>query len=247
MKVSLFIPCYMDQLYPNVAMATLTLLEKLGCEVSYPMNQTCCGQPMANTGCSSDTKATAAHFIDVFKGSDYIVCPSGSCVSMVREHYTGLVPDSAEVNKLRESTYELCEFLVDVLKVENIEAEFNHKVGLHQSCHGLRELRLGSCSEQMVDKFSKAETLLKMVKGIELVQPERPDECCGFGGTFAVAEKDVSCLMGEDRINDHEQAGAEVIVGYDSSCLMHMGGISSRQKRNLKFMHIAEILNGASA
>ena len=246
MQVSLFIPCYMDQLFPDVAMATLTLLEKLGCKVDYPMNQTCCGQPMANTGCSDDTKATAKHFIDVFKGSDYIVCPSGSCVSMIREHYDGLVPDSEEVNSLRSKTYELCEFLVDVLKVEKIDAEFNHKVGLHQSCHGLRELRLGSCSEQMVDKYSKAETLLRMVKGIVLVQPERPDECCGFGGTFAVAEKDVSCLMGEDRINDHENAGAEVIVGYDSSCLMHMGGISNRQKRKLKFVHIAEILNGAA-
>ncbi|MCM8543489.1 MAG: (Fe-S)-binding protein [Lentisphaeraceae bacterium] len=245
MQVSLFIPCYMDQLYPNVAMATLTLLEKHGCTVSYPMNQTCCGQPMANTGCSTDTKATAKHFIDVFKGADYVVCPSGSCVSMVREHYTGLVPDTEEVNELRSKTYELCEFLTGVLKVEKIDAEFNHKVGLHQSCHGLRELRLGSCSEQMVEKFSKAGELLNMVKGIELVEPERPDECCGFGGTFAVAEKDVSCLMGEDRINDHERAGAEVIVGYDSSCLMHMGGISKRQKRNLKFMHIAEILNGA--
>ena len=246
MKVSLFIPCYMDQLYPDIAMATLTLLEKLGCTVDYPMNQTCCGQPMANTGCSEDAKATAKHFIDVFKGSDYIVCPSGSCVSMVREHYDGLVPDSEEVNSLRSKTYELCEFLVDVLKVEKIDAEFNYKVGLHQSCHGLRELRLGSCSEQMVDKYSKTESLLRMVKGIELVSPERPDECCGFGGTFAVAEKDVSCLMGEDRINDHENAGAEVIVGYDSSCLMHMGGISNRQKRNLKFMHIAEILNGVA-
>lgn len=246
MKVFLFIPCYMDQLYPHVAMATLNLLEKLGCEVVYPMSQTCCGQPMANTGCSDDTKATAKHFIDVFKGSDYIVCPSGSCVSMVREHYTGLVPDTEEVNNLRSKTFELCEFLVDVLKIEKIDAEFNHKVGLHQSCHGLRELRLGSCSEQMVEKYSKAETLLRMVKGLELVEPDRPDECCGFGGTFAVAEKDISCLMGEDRINDHENAGAEVIVGYDSSCLMHMGGISNRQKRNLKFMHIAEILNGAA-
>lgn len=246
MRVSLFIPCYMDQLYPNVAMATLTLLEKLGCTVSYPMDQTCCGQPMANTGCSTDTKATAKHFTEVFKGSEYVVCPSGSCVSMVREHYKGLVPDTDEVNSLRSKTLELCEFLTDVLKVEKVDAEFKHKVGLHQSCHGLRELGLGSCSEQMGGKFSKAETLLKMVKGIELVETERPDECCGFGGTFAVAEKDVSCLMGEDRVLDHEQAGAEVIVGYDSSCLMHMGGLAKRQGKSIRFMHIAEILNGAA-
>ena len=170
MQVALFIPCYMDQMYPHVAMAALNLLEKLGCKVDYPMNQTCCGQPMANTGCSDQTRATALHFIEVFKNAEYIVCPSGSCVSMVREHYNGLVPDSDDVNLLRSRTYELCEFLTDVLKVESLDAEFPYKVGLHQSCHGLRELRLGSCSEQMVDKFSKAESLLKMVQGLELVK-----------------------------------------------------------------------------
>ena len=237
----------MDQMYPHVAMATLNLLEKYGCEVDYPMDQTCCGQPMANTGCIPDTKATAAHYIDVFKYADYIVCPSGSCVSMVRNHYEGVCPDNEVSRKVRENTYELCEFLVDVLKVDKVDAKFPHRVGLHQSCHGLRELNLGSCSEQMVEKFSKAETLLNMVEGLELVDLQRPDECCGFGGTFAVAEKEVSCLMGEDRLTDHEEAGADVMVGYDSSCLMHLNGISSRQKRPLKFFHIAEILAGTSS
>ena len=245
MKVSLFIPCYMDQMYPHVAMATLTLLEKLGCTVDYPMNQTCCGQPMANTGCSDDTKATAAHFLNVFKDAEYIVCPSGSCVSMVREHYDGLVPESA--SELRSKTYELCEFLIDVLKVDSLDANFPHKVGLHQSCHGLRELRMGSCSEQMVDKFSKAEKLLNLVNGLELVQLQRPDECCGFGGTFAVAEKAVSCMMGEDRIRDHKDAGAVVMTGYDSSCLMHMEGLEKRQGNKLRFVHIAEILAGTAS
>ncbi|MCM8538136.1 MAG: (Fe-S)-binding protein [Lentisphaeraceae bacterium] len=246
MKVSLFIPCYMDQMYPNVAMATLTLLEKLGCEVDYPLDQTCCGQPMANTGCTSESKATAAHYIDVFKDAEYIVCPSGSCVSMVRNHYEGIAPDTELASKVRKNTYELCEFLVDVLKVDKLEVSFPHKVGLHQSCHGLRELDLGSCSERMTEKFSKAEQLLEMVDGLELVELQRPDECCGFGGTFAVAEKEVSCLMGEDKLTDHEDAGAEVMTGYDSSCLMHLSGLSSRQKRPLKFYHIAEILSGSA-
>jgi L-lactate dehydrogenase complex protein LldE len=236
----------MDQMYPHVAMATLKLLESLGCSVDYPMGQTCCGQPMANTGCKQDSKATAAHYIDTFKDAEYIVCPSGSCVSMVRKHYDGLVPDRAKENSVRQKTYELCEFLVDVLKIEKLDCSFPHKVGLHQSCHGLRELGLGSCSEQMVEKFSKAEQLLAMVEGLTLVELQRPDECCGFGGTFAVAEKDVSCLMGEDRIIDHEDAGAEVMTGYDSSCLMHMEGLASRQKKPLRFVHIAEILAGTA-
>jgi L-lactate dehydrogenase complex protein LldE len=246
MKVSLFIPCFMDQLYPNAAMATLTLLEKLGCQVDYPMDQTCCGQPTANSGCKSDSTAAAAHYVDVFKDADYIVCPSGSCVSMVRKHYDGIAPDTAEAKATREKTYELCEFLVDVLKVKKIDASFPYKVGLHKSCHGLRDLRLGPCSEQMKERPSKADTLLNMVEGIELVTLTRKDECCGFGGTFSVAEKEVSCLMGEDRINDHESAGAEVIVGYDSSCLMHMSGLAKRQGRKLRFLHIAEVLSGAA-
>ena len=124
MKISLFVPCYMDQMYPDVAMATLNLLEKYGCEVDYPMNQTCCGQPMANTGCAADTKATAAHYIEVFKHADYIVCPSGSCVSMVRNHYTVIAPDTEIAKKVRERTFELCEFMVDILKVDKIDAKF---------------------------------------------------------------------------------------------------------------------------
>jgi L-lactate dehydrogenase complex protein LldE len=163
---------------------------------------------------------------------------------MVRNHYKGIVDDNETTRNVRQKTYELCEFLVDILKVEKVAAKFPYKVGLHQSCHGLRELNLGSCSEQMVAKFSKAEQLLGMVEGLELVTLQRPDECCGFGGTFAVAEKDVSCMMGEDRIEDHESAGAEVMVGYDSSCMMHMSGLAKRQKKDLKFYHIAEILAG---
>ncbi|MCM8534048.1 MAG: (Fe-S)-binding protein, partial [Lentisphaeraceae bacterium] len=194
MNVSLFIPCYMDQMYPHVAVATMELLEQQGCSVDYPLEQTCCGQPMANTGCTSDTKATAKHFLKVFGQADYIVCPSGSCVSMVRQHYGDLITDKDELESLRSKVYELCEFLVDIVQVKSLSASFPYKVGLHQSCHGLRELALGSCSEKMTKSYSKPESLLKMVKDIELIELSRKDECCGFGGTFAVAEKDVSCL-----------------------------------------------------
>ena len=246
MKVGLFIPCFMDMLFPDAGMATLELLEKLGVDVDYPDAQTCCGQPMANSGCKDDAKAAARHFIETFEAYDYIVSPSGSCTAMVREHYDGLTDESDEVKRVRAKTYELCEFLTDVLKVEKLDVSFPHKVGYHSSCHGLRELRLGQSSERRLEPFSKPLSLLKMVRDIEVIQLSRPDECCGFGGTFAVAEESVSCAMGKDRVNDHKSNGAEVIVGTDSSCLMHMDGLIRRQKDNLRVLHIAQVLNGVT-
>ncbi|HCS54357.1 MAG TPA: Fe-S oxidoreductase, partial [Planctomycetaceae bacterium] len=222
MQVALFVPCYIDQLYPNVAWATLELLEKLGCEVTIPDAPVCCGQPMANTGCWDDARPLAKSFIEQYDQYEYIVCPSGSCTSMIVNHYHDLVGEDANYERIRLKTFELCAFLTDVLKVEKLDVSFPHKVGLHQSCHGLRELNLGSCSEVMGEEFSKARTLLEMVDGLELVDLTRKDECCGFGGTFAVSEEAVSCMMGNDRIHDHEHAGAEVITAGDMSCLMHL-------------------------
>ncbi|WP_339746873.1 (Fe-S)-binding protein [uncultured Rubinisphaera sp.] len=247
MQVALFVPCYIDQLYPNVAWATLELLEKLGCEVTIPDAPVCCGQPMANTGCWDDARPLAKSFIEQYDQYEYIVCPSGSCTSMVVNHYHDLVGEDAQYERIRLKTFELCAFLTDVLKVEKLDVSFPHKVGLHQSCHGLRELQLGSCSEVMGEEFSKARTLLEMVEGIELVDLTRKDECCGFGGTFAVSEEAVSCMMGNDRIHDHEHAGAEVITAGDMSCLMHLDGLIKRQKKPIRTMHIAEILAGRDA
>ncbi|MBI1346737.1 (Fe-S)-binding protein [bacterium] len=243
-RVGLFIPCYIDQLYPDVGLATLELLEKFGCDVEFPAAQTCCGQPMANTGCVDDARPLARRFLEIFAPYDYVVCPSGSCAAMVRQHYHDLVHDHPQFESVTHKTYELCEFLVDVLKVEKIEGHFPYRVGLHQSCHGLRELRLGSCSEVMGPRFSKAGQLLKSLPGIELVDLQRPDECCGFGGTFAVQEEAVSCMMGLDRVHDHEQSGTQVLTAGDMSCLMHMWGLIERQKKPIKVMHIAEILAG---
>ena len=243
MKVALFVPCYMDQIYPQAAMATLEVLEKYGCEVDFPTDQTCCGQPMANTGCDNDARPVAEHFVKTFSGYDYIVCPSGSCTSMVRNHYHGLLPDSKEVLTVRERTYEFCEFMTDILKVENIEARFPHKVGIHQACHGLRELRLAKSSERQDAPFSKLRQLLDQVKDIEVVELTRTDECCGFGGTFSVNEEAISSLMGKNRIADHEKAGADFIVSADMSCLMHMQGLIKRAKKPMQVKHIAEILN----
>lgn len=242
--VGLFIPCYVDQLYPQVAWASVELLERFGCTVDFPAAQTCCGQPMANTGCTADAVPLARRFLEIFRAYEYIVCPSGSCTAMVRKHYHDLVHDHPDFERVTSHTYELCEFLCDVLKVEKIAGRFPYRVGLHQSCHGLRELRLGSASELMTPPFNKAGRLLASLEEIELVELKRPDECCGFGGTFAVAEEAVSCMMGLDRIHDHEQAGAEVITAGDSSCLMHLWGLIQRQRKPLKVMHVAEILAG---
>ena len=247
MKVGLFIPCYIDQLFPQVGLATVDLLERFGVEVSYPTQQTCCGQPMANTGLTSATRPLADHFLSVFGEFEYVVGPSGSCVSMVRHHYDEYLDGRPGFEAMKSRTFELTEFLVDVLKVERIDGRFPYKVGLHQSCHGLRELRLGSSSEVVGQSFNKARQLLTGLDGLQLTQLKRPDECCGFGGTFAVAEEAVSCMMGLDRVHDHEEAGTEVLTANDMSCLMHMDGLIRRQDKPIRVMHIAELLVEAVA
>lgn len=242
MKVALFVPCYIDQFYPQVAIASFELLTKLGCDVEFPLNQTCCGQPMANSGCERYSMGTAQNLISNFKNFDYIVGPSGSCVLHVRKHFN-ILEQTEEVKKVRNNIYELCEFLMDVLGVTSIDASFPHKVGLHQSCHGQRGMRLSQSSELNLPYFSKITPLLKMVKGLEIISLTRKDECCGFGGTFCVSEEAVSARMGQDRVEDHLHQGAEYIVGGDTSCLMHMEGILKRKNSTVKTMHIAEILN----
>ena len=242
--VGLFIPCYVDQLYPRVGMATLELLERSGFEVAFPEAQTCCGQPMANTGCNEDARPLAERFFQIFSPYDYVVAPSGSCVAMVRHHYDEFLGAAAGFAEFKAKTFELCEFLCDVAGVTRLPVRFPYRVGLHQSCHGLRELRLGSASERVEPAFSKVRQLLSAVDGLELVALQRADECCGFGGTFAVAEEAVSCLMGEDRVADHLQAGAQVLTANDMSCLMHLEGLIRRQKKPLRVMHVAEILAG---
>jgi L-lactate dehydrogenase complex protein LldE len=242
MRVALFIPCYIDQFYPQVAIATLGLLEKLGVGVTYPVNQTCCGQPMANAGFEHTTSATNELFISNFRGSDFIVSPSGSCVLHVKHHLHSEVNEAA-ASAIRSKVYELSEFLTDVLQVKNIKSRFPHVVGLHQSCHGQRGLMLSQMSEIVGPAFSKTENLLNMVDGLKLVTLDRKDECCGFGGTFCVTEEAVSVKMGVDRVQDHSSQGVEFITGTDMSCLMHLDGILRRQKSKIKVAHVAEILN----
>lgn len=243
--IGLFIPCYIDQFYPNVAIATLELLEKLGCKVTYPLGQTCCGQPMANAGFENDTKGTTEKFIRDFAEFDYIVAPSGSCVLHVKEHQPSVEKLAKNQQHVQSKIFELSEFITDVLQIESIKGSFPHKIGFHSSCHGLRGLRLASDTERNDKEYNKVHQLMKELKGMEWVELTRKDECCGFGGTFSVTEEAISVQMGKDRIADHLDKGVEIIVGGDMSCLMHMQGITIRDKENVQLMHFAEVLNQA--
>ncbi|NPA80995.1 MAG: (Fe-S)-binding protein [Epsilonproteobacteria bacterium] len=244
-RVGLFIPCYIDVFYPNAALSTLKILKDLGYEVDYPLNQSCCGQPFLNSGVFSEAKGLAEKFIEIFKDFDYVIAPSASCVATVRYRYRELLKPSKELEKIIANTYEICEFLHDVVKLKELRVSFPHRVGFHQSCHGLRELELGVGSELVKPQYSKVKYLLNLVKDIEIVDLKRPDECCGFGGTFSINEPEISIAMGRDRIEDHKKAGAEYIVGYDMSCLMHMEAIAKRENEDIKFLHVVEILAGA--
>ncbi|MEL0651035.1 (Fe-S)-binding protein [Algibacter sp. TI.3.09] len=244
MKVGLFIPCYINQLYPQVGKATLELLEKLKVDVAYPSGQTCCGQPMANSGYEYESVGACNNFVDNFKDFDYIVTPSGSCAYHVKKHYN-IIPQTDDVTKVRNNVYELCDFILNILKIKDLGASFPFKVGVHKSCHGLRGLRLGSCSEVVGPRFSYIEELLQEVKGVELMPVKRSDECCGFGGTFAVTEEAISVKMGKDKIKDHLESGVEVMTATDTSCLMHLEGLVNRNQQPLKILHIAEILNSS--
>jgi len=246
MRVGLFIPCYVDQLFPDVGMATVEVLERFGVQVDFPTDQTCCGQPMYNSGFTDDARALARRHVGVFREYDHVVCPSASCVATVRNGYPSLVSASADLDRVVSGTFELCEFLTDVLGVDRVDGAFAERVGLHPSCHGLRELRLGASSELGgVGPRDRARALLESLRGIDLVSPSRPDECCGFGGTFAVDEAAVSCMMGRDRVRDHVEAGARVITATDMSCLAHLDGLIRRDRTPVRVMHVAEILAAA--
>lgn len=249
MNIGLFIPCYVDAVYPEVGVATYKLLRHLGLDVEYPENQTCCGQPMANAGFESQAIPLAQKFEAKFKGYDYIVAPSVSCTAFVRLNYPRLLggktaqhTEEGHVCETAKKAMDVVEFLHDVVKVKQRLGTFPHKVSLHNSCHGVRELGLSSPSEMHVDKFNKIKDLLQLVDGINVVEPERPDECCGFGGMFSIEETAISAQMGRDKVERHIATGAEYITGPDCSCLMHMAGVAKKQGLNIQFKHVVEIL-----
>ncbi len=239
MKVALFIPCYIDALSPEVGVACWSLFKHLGVDVSYPKDQTCCGQPMANAGFEDKAVPLAKSFEEKFRDYDYVVAPSVSCTSFVRVHYPHLLNEPCVVS---QRTVDIVTFLHDILKVDRPMGRFPYKVSLHNSCHGVRELGLSSPSEMNVLEFNKMADLLNLVEGVEIVEPERNDECCGFGGMFCVEERAVSERMGRDKVMRHAATGAQFVTGPDSSCLMHLGRCAKKMGLDLQFRHIVEIL-----
>ncbi len=243
-KIGLFIPCYINAVYPDVGVASYKLLTSLGLNVDYPENQTCCGQPMANGGFEKDAEKLSRNMENLFEGYDYVVGPSGSCVCFVKEAYPRLLKKE-EHQCLSSRIYEICEFLHDIVQVKNLDSYFPHRVSIHNSCHGVRLMKLSSPSELNIPKYSKLRNLLSMVKGVEVYEPTRVDECCGFGGLFSMEEPETSVCMGNDKVADHMSTGAEYITGADSSCLMHMEGVIKRKNLPIKTKHIVEILSAS--
>ena len=231
MKVGLFVPCYVDALYPEAGVATYKLLKHYGLDVDYPEKQTCCGQPMANAGFQDKSEKVIETFDELFKDYDYIVAPSASCAAYVKVYYPKILEGKHECVSSKK-IMDVVEFLHDVLKVDHVPGKFPHVVSVHNSCHGVRELGLSSPSERHIKPFNKIIDLLNMVEGITIHEPERKDECCGFGGMFSIEEPAVSTRMGEDKIKRHMATGAEYITGADSSCLMHMQGEPRTMQKN---------------
>jgi L-lactate dehydrogenase complex protein LldE len=243
-EVALFIPCYVDQLAPGVGLAALGVLDRVGCRVSYDPSQTCCGQPFLNLGRHREATRLARSHVARFKGAEAVVSPSASCVATVRHHF-GELGEGLEGagRETRQRTFELGEFLVRRLGRTELGARFAHRVAILPSCHGLRELGLGSPSEQPdAGPSDTTRTLLEEVEGLELCEPERADECCGFGGAFSVGFPEISARMGRDRLRRLAATGAEYVTSTDVSCLMHLGGLRAREGFGPRPIHLAEIL-----
>jgi L-lactate dehydrogenase complex protein LldE len=236
LRVALFITCLGDQFFPKVGECAVQVLQRLGVEVTFNPAQTCCGQPAFNTGYRKEAREVAASLLDLFDDAEYIVAPSGSCSTMVRVFYPELFADDpvrlATTEKLRARFFEFSEFLVKVLKVEDVGASFRGRVAYHDSCHLLRELGVSD----------EPRKLIRAVRGVEFVELNDNRLCCGFGGTFSVKFPEVSVAMGEDKLRAAADAGAEVPVANDSGCLMHLAGLIHRQGLPLKPMHLTELL-----
>jgi L-lactate dehydrogenase complex protein LldE len=235
MKVSLMVTCLGDALFPDVGMATVRLLRRLGVTVDFPASQTCCGQPHFNSGYHDDARDLARHTIRAFAGSDLVVAPSGSCAAMIKLEYPELFRDDPVWHRravdLAGRTHELSDFLVNVLKIDDVNARFDGRVTYHMACH-LRGLGL----------LNEPERLLKKVRGLELVPLERADECCGFGGSFSVRYPDISGAMVRDKVSFIEKANVDALVATDAGCLMNIAGCLRRRGSKVRALHLAEVL-----
>jgi L-lactate dehydrogenase complex protein LldE len=235
MRVHIFIPCFVDQLYPTVGFNMVKVLEKVGCEVVYNANQTCCGQPAFNAGFWGESKDVCDKFLNDFAEATYIVSPSASCVGFVKNYYKKIYQNTSnlqQVEKLSAKVYEFSDFLVNILKVEDVGASFKATITYHDSCAALRECGLKK----------EPRILLQHVKGLQLVEMNDNETCCGFGGTFSVKFDAVSIAMAEQKIDHASKTNAEYIVSTDQSCLMHLEGCIKYQKNSLKVLHLADVL-----
>lgn len=237
MKVQLFIPCYIDQLYPQTGQNTLKILQKVGCEVIYNPNQTCCGQPAFNSGYWGESKALAEKFFNDYNPNIPIVSPSGSCTGFIKRHYAKLFANETEklalCDTVSSNLFELSDFLCNQLKIVDLGAVFPHKVTLHRSCSSIREYGL----------TNEPERLLSHVKGLELIEMEESTTCCGFGGTFAIKQTDISTAMVAKKVEYALATGAEYIVGTEASCLMNITSYCQKQGFPIRGIHLADILN----
>jgi len=235
MKVQLFIPCFIDQLYPQVAFNTVKILEKAGCTVAYNTQQTCCGQPAFNAGFWGESKDVCTKFVQDFDGVDYIVSPSASCAGFIRNNYGKLFENNAfqsPAKKVSSQIFELSEFLVKILGITDLGASFNGKVTFHDSCAGLRECNIKT----------EPRALLSQVNGLELVEMNDTETCCGFGGSFAVKYDTISVAMADQKIDNAIATDAEYIISTDMSCLMHLDGRINHNGQQIKVIHLADIL-----
>jgi len=235
MNVQIFIPCFVDQLYPDTAFNMIKVLEKAGCTVSYNTSQTCCGQPAFNAGFWDESKSVCSKFLKDFSGTDYIVSPSASCSGFVRNYYGKLFENSSlhhEVTDIGNRLFEFSEFMVKVLKIENVGAVLNGKATYHDSCAGLRECKIKT----------EPRKLLSNVRGLELTEMNDVETCCGFGGTFAVKFEPISIGMGEQKVENALATNAEYIISTDISCLMHIQGYINHKGYSIKTMHLADVL-----
>ncbi len=235
MRITLFVPCFVDQLYPNVGKAVVTVLRKLGHEVVVPEGQTCCGQPAFNAGFHDEARSVARHTMNVMAGSDLVVVPSGSCATMIRHFYPEIFDNTGrhkEAEALAERTYEFSELLVDVLGVTELDATFDGKATFHDGCHGLRELGVKTAPRK----------LLENVKGLELVEMDAAETCCGFGGTFAVKFPQISTAMAETKLESVKRTETKTVISNDPSCLMQIGGYAEKQGHPVRCLHTAEVL-----
>ncbi len=235
MKVEIFVPCFVDQLYPDTAFSTIRVLEKAGCEVNYNPNQTCCGQPAFNAGFWDDAKAIGSKFLNDFGDDDIIVTPSASCTGMVRNYYNDLFTNTTAHNKCRSiqgNIYELSDFLVNILQFDSFGAELEGRAVYHDSCAGLRECKIKDEPRQLLSK----------VYGLEMVELPHNETCCGFGGTFAVKFDAISSAMAQQKVENALAVEADYIISTDASCLLHLQGYIDKNNLPIKTMHIADVL-----